>query len=75
MAAVSLGFALAAVELGYYGKWGGWGWSGGEFLPSEINQKVGVPGAPALSIRDGTSKSPSRLRALRVDPRCSALLM
>ena len=75
MAAVSLGFALAAVELGYYGKWGGWGWSGGEFLPSEINQKVGVPGAPGSQYARRDIKSPSRLRARRVDPRCSALLM
>ena len=32
--------ALLYVRLGYYGNWGGAGWSGGEFLPSEINWDV-----------------------------------
>lgn len=34
--------ALLYVRLGYYGNWGGAGWSGGELFPSKIDRTVGV---------------------------------
>lgn len=33
VAVVGFGLAVAYVKLGYYGNWGGWRWSGGEFWP------------------------------------------
>ena len=52
MAAVPLGFAIAAVKLGYYGNWGGWGWSGREIFPPKIDRTVGVKDALDQTFKD-----------------------
>ncbi|MBI5783750.1 MAG: hypothetical protein HZA69_08400, partial [Gammaproteobacteria bacterium] len=42
VAVVGFELAFLYVRLGYYGNWGGAGWSGGEFMPSKINRDAEV---------------------------------
>ncbi len=52
VAVVGFELGLLYVRLGYYGNWGGAGWSGGELFPSEINRSVGVKDALDQTFKD-----------------------